>query len=161
LYSHRVSGSFSNDAGRSAASALYLGKLHKLIKHFNEFYTFFDRKEIIHDGPDKPGTLIPNFQDQNPNPSVQSDFYTFYCTAAVQVHLFTVGPWTKVTYILSHGDGHIVVSGDEMVQLVPGRYTLQVVDGETQVTPSGQSHVTFRRAQAELFEAYQFEILIP
>jgi hypothetical protein len=147
--------SFSNDAGRTAATALDLGMLRKAILHSNEFYTFYKRNKVIIDDSAEPGTLKANFDNPNPNPPVQVDYYTFECAARVDVKFFTFG--TKVTYILSDGITQRVLSGDQIIHLEPQRYELRAFDSETTVVGT----VTSRLPHSELYEPYQFEILIP
>jgi hypothetical protein len=155
---------FSNDAGRTEATALSLGTLAPAIDHGNDFYTYYFRQYIVTNGPATPGTLVPDFQRPTPNPPVQSDFYSFILPkpTTVVVHVGKLPPHDKddifIVYKRGIADYQILRNGDQ-ASLVSGNYILQVVDKETHVAGSGSTLIITRIPTAENFEHYTFSIV--
>jgi hypothetical protein len=153
---------YPNTAGHTEATATNLGTLQKVISHGSSFYTYFTRIDPPIDSTTQ-GSLAPNFGQPNPNPPLQTDFYTFQVTTPGPVRLTSnSGPFGEpITdgpkYIVKFPNGEKAVwSTNQTKDLVVGTYLLQVVDQRTQVA---SGNVTVRNAQFEDFELYTFELL--
>jgi hypothetical protein len=154
---------YPNDAGRTSEIALDLGRLNKVIVHANNFYTFFNRQTIdCGSSSSEERPLEPDFNDPNPNPPVQMDFYRFTLPKAGPVKLFNAGSWIGShgpTYIIQPSNSNPAVWSDKQtLDLEGGTYLLKVLDQLTQAS-GGASNPIFRDPHAENIEPYQFELL--
>jgi hypothetical protein len=153
---------YPNSAGHTEATATDLGTLQRVITHSSSFYTYFTR---INPQPDSTaiGSLAPNFGAPNPNPPLQTDFYTFKVSTPGPVRLTSnSSPFGEPVrdgpkYVLKAPNGGRNPWGNnQILQLTAGTYGLQVVDQRTQVA----GDVTVRDPKFEDFELYTFELLL-
>jgi hypothetical protein len=151
----------NNKSSRRFKNWAKIYPLDHAMKH--NFYTFFNRQTIdCGSSSSEERPLEPDFNDPNPNPPVQMDFYRFTLPKAGPVKLFNAGSWIGShgpTYIIQPSNSNPAVWSDKQtLDLEGGTYLLKVLDQLTQAS-GGASNPIFRDPHAENIEPYQFELL--
>jgi hypothetical protein len=151
---------FKNDAGRTEATALSLGTLGLVTTHTNDFYTYYDRKDIDPGSTSAtPGEMIPNFQ--SPDPVVQSEFYSFDLAVASPLTVYSISQDDDTYVIYPRGSSpYSVLKGGQTINLQAGSYILAIFDKHTQVSGGGGSLAVFRDPNTENYEHHIFELRV-
>ncbi len=151
---------YPSTASHSSASPTELGSLAKVISRTNNFYTYYNRFNVVETNTTQ-GSLMPDYSNPSPNPPNQTDFYRFELPATGPVKLIdisNVAANEHSTFILGLNDSMVIWPANATKTLTAGTYILEVVDARTTATGSGDTVAT-TRPQFENFQPYEFELL--